>query len=105
VKATDKSIVLNGAFLNIDEGKQTSRLLIGFGLGGEKLRTEIQGYQGKLMVAEAQTTTDANLKPTSAVSSSETVSTAEADARRTAKAIVKEIQAAYQRRGWVVKAS
>jgi hypothetical protein len=122
VKVTNTSIVLTGTFLNIDEGNQTARIWIGFGLGGSKLRTELQANQGKLMIAEAQTTTDAGLSPgmvTSAGSNSANVAasaagtgfsetvmnTAEADARRTAKAIVKEVQKAYQRRGWVVKAS
>lgn len=37
--------VVKGQFLTIEEGDQTARMLIGFGVGAEKIRVRVQVYQ------------------------------------------------------------
>ena len=38
-------IVIRGHFVTIDEGNRAERMLIGFGAGGSKLSTVVEGYQ------------------------------------------------------------
>jgi Domain of unknown function (DUF4410) len=114
---------LTGQFVTIDQGNQTQRNMIGFGLGGTELRTRIQLSQEGQLVAEAETSTKSSLKPGMLVSagaagaaqsvvplvvggaavvvSEKFTATVEADASRTAKEIVKRMKNAYQARGWL----
>jgi len=120
---TPSTVVLKGEFVTIDQGDQTKRVWIGFGLGGSQIRTRVQALQNGELVAQAETNTHSNLKPGMAVSlgagaaaeSGATVaagaastgfsevflSTVEADARRTAQEIAKKIKDAYVERGWM----
>jgi hypothetical protein len=117
------TLVLTGEFINIDEGDQTKRIWIGFGLGGTELQTRVQLIQGGQLVAEGETKTRSSLKPGMLVSGglaagaesvvplivggtahtvSETVrGTIEADAARTAEQVVERVKKAYQERGWL----
>jgi Domain of unknown function (DUF4410) len=112
IKPGDTTIVLNGTFLTVDQGNQTERVWIGFGVGGSQLRTRIQAVQAGQVVAQADTSTKSGLTPgmlanpgTAAAAStgfSETVlATVEADARRTAKEVARKLRKGYQDRGWL----
>ena len=114
---------LTGQFVTIDQGNQTKRNMIGFGLGGTELRTRIQLSQGGQLIAEGETATKSSLKPGMLVSagaagaaqsvvplvvggaavvvSENFTATVEADASRTAKEIAKRMKKAYQDRGWL----
>jgi len=113
---TETTLVISGQFLQVDQGNRTVRTLVGFGLGGTELRTRVDAYQGGELIAEAYTRSKSGLKPgmavmapagAAAVAGGTTVvsevflSTVEADARRTAKAVAKEIGKAYVRKGWL----
>ena len=123
VRTSDKTVHLTGQFVTIDEGNQTARIWVGFGLGGTELRTRIQLVQGGMLVAEGEAATRSSLKPGmlasaglaagaetvvplvvggTAHSVSETVrGTIEADAARTAEEVAKRVKKAYQDRGWL----
>jgi hypothetical protein len=123
VRPSSTTLILDGQFITIDEGNQTARVWIGFGLGGSQLRTRIQAVQGRQLIAEAETMTKSNLKPgmlvslgaggiasaaapivvgTVATGASELLlATVEADAKRTAKEVAKKVKKAYQNRGWL----
>jgi len=123
VKPTSTTVILNGEFLTVDQGNQSARVWVGFGLGGSELRTRIQAIQSGELIAQADTSTKSSLKPgmlTSAGASaaagtgtavavgavgtglSETfTATVEADARRTAKEVAKKIRKGYEERGWL----
>jgi hypothetical protein len=123
VYPSDTTVILTGEFITIDEGDQTKRIWIGFGLGGTELRTRVQLIQGGQLIAEGETKTRSSLKPGMLVSGglaagassvaplvvggtahtiSETVrGTIEADAARTAEQVVKRVRKAYQDRGWL----
>ena len=115
--------ILQGEFLTIDEGDQTKRVWVGFGLGGSQVRTRIQVVQGGKVVAEAETATKSSLKPgmltslgASAAAGTATsvvvgaagqgvseafIANVEADAKRTAKEVAKKVRQAYKERGWL----
>src|SRR6266576_626143 len=63
IKPTDTTVILNGEFLTVDQGNQSERVWIGFGMGGSELRTRIQAVQGGQLVAQADTSTKSSLKP------------------------------------------
>lgn len=121
---TSTTAVIIGQFLTLDEGNQTLRTLVGFGLGGSKVRTRMQVYQDGLLIAEAETSADSGYKPGAGVTlgvgaAAGTAATAaavaagtttiseifmtsvEAGARRTAREIADKIHEAYVRRGWL----
>jgi hypothetical protein len=123
VKPTETTVVLNGEFLTVDQGNQSERVWIGFGMGGSELRTRIQALQGGQLIAQADTSTKSSLKPgmlasagTAAATgtgaalavgavgtglSESFMATVEADARRTAKEVARKIRKGYQDRGWL----
>ncbi len=123
VYPSDTTVILTGEFVTIDEGDQTKRVWLGFGLGGTELRTRVQLIQGGQLIAEGETKTRSSLKPGLLVSGglaagaesavplivggtahtiSETVrGTIEADAARTAEQVVERVKKAYQERGWL----
>jgi hypothetical protein len=123
VGISNTTAILQGEFLTINQGDQTKRVWVGFGLGGSQVRTRIQVVQGGTVVAEGETATKSSLKPgmltslgasaaagtaTSAVvgATSQGVSEAflanvEADAKRTAKEVAKKVIKAYKDRGWL----
>lgn len=123
IRPTYNSVFLTGQFMTINEGNQTERNWIGFGLGGTELRTRIQVIQGGVLVAEGETSTRSSLKPgmlasgglaaasqsvvplvvggTSTVLNETVRGTIEADAARTAEEVAKRVKKAYQERGWL----
>ncbi len=123
VRTSDTTVHLTGQFVTIDEGNQTARIWVGFGMGGTELRTRIQLVQGGRLVAEGETKTRSSLKPGmlasgglaagassvaplvvggTATAVSETVrGTLEADAARTAEQVAERVKKAYQNRGWL----
>jgi hypothetical protein len=123
VMASNTTVHLTGEFVTIDEGSQTARVWVGFGLGGTQLRTRVQLVQGGQLIAAGETSTKSSLKPGILVSAgvaagaesavplvvggtahtiSETVrGTIEADAGRTAEEVAKRVIKAYQDRGWL----
>jgi len=123
--ATTASIV--GEFQRVGQGDGTVRRMIGLGLGSSEVRTRVQIYQGGgtnvKLVAESATKTSGSLRPGMAVMlplgaevgtvattavvvggraiASETFhATVEADAKRTAEAVIQRIGDSYQRQGW-----
>jgi hypothetical protein len=123
VQPSDTTALLTGQFVTIDQGNQSKRLWIGFGMGGTELRTRIEIVQGGTLVAVGETATKSSMKPGLLVSGglaagaesavplivggtahtvSETVrGTIEADAGRTAKEVAERVKKAYQERGWL----
>ncbi len=123
VYPSETTVILTGEFVTIDEGDQTKRIWVGFGLGGTELRTRVQLIQGGRLIAEGETKTRSSLKPGMLVSGglaagaqsvvplvvggtahtvSETVrGTIEADAARTAEQVAERVKKAYQERGWL----
>jgi hypothetical protein len=125
VQATDTTVTLNGEFLNIDQGNQSERVWVGFGMGGSEIRTRIQAVQNGQLVAQADTKTKSSLKPgmlasagTAAAAESGAalavgaattglsesfLATVDADAKRTAKEVAERIHKAYVNRGWLAE--
>lgn len=125
LRPSQTTAILQGAFLSVDAGNQSARVWLGFGLGGSKLRTQLHILQGGRLVAKAQTTTNSGMKPgmltslgvagvagsvapvvvgaTATGVSEALLSTIEADASRTAKAVAKRIHKAYVKRGWMAR--
>jgi hypothetical protein len=123
VHPSSTTVILHGEFVTIDQGNQTARVWVGFGMGGSELRTRVQALQAGNVVAQAETATHSSLKPgmlaslgagaaaesgaaiaAGAVGTgvSETfLATVTADAQRTAKEIAKKITQAYKDRGWL----
>jgi hypothetical protein len=65
LKSTTAVVV--GRFVTLDEGNQTVRTLIGFGLGGSEVRTQVRVHQGGMLIAEADTSANSGYKPGAAV--------------------------------------
>lgn len=116
--------IIVGQFRTLDEGNQTLRTLVGFGLGGSEVRTRTEVYQGGVLIAVADTLANSGYKPGAAVTlgvgaaagnaavaagvaaGTTTVSelfltSVNAGARRTAREIADEIEKAYEKRGWL----
>ena len=119
-----KTAVIIGQFRTLDEGNQTLRTLIGFGLGGSEVRTRARVYQDGMLIAEADTSANSGYKPGAGVTlgvgaaagtaaaaagvaaGTTTVSelfmtSVEAGARRTAREIADRIEEGYRKRGWL----
>jgi hypothetical protein len=124
VHPSNTTAIISGEFMRVDQGNQSARVWIGFGLGGSSVDTQVQVYQGSRLVAEGTTSTKASLKPgmvasvaTGSVAGtvgasvamgaagaglSETfMAGANEDASRTAVQIAKRIKQAYVERGWM----
>jgi len=123
IKLSPTTVILKGEFLTVDQGNQTERVWVGFGLGGSELKTRIQAIQNGQLLAQADTRTKSSLKPGMLVSAGASAAaetgtavavgaattglneaffaTVEADARRTAKEVAKKIENAYKERGWL----
>jgi hypothetical protein len=124
VELTPATLVIAGKFLTLDEGNQTMRTLIGFGAGASQVRTRVQAWMKGQLVAEAETVAKSGKKPGAAVTmgagaamgtaataaavaagttgvSELLLTSAEADAKRTARELADRIVRAYQERGWL----
>lgn len=121
INKTERTVTLKGLFTAVDEGSQTQRAAIGFGMGRSKVRTRGYVYQGdpssERQVAEFDTETKSSLKPgmgpagaagASLVASTATTAVSEKfftavekDAKRTAKELANRIKMYYIERGWL----
>jgi hypothetical protein len=123
-RPTSITAVIKGQFVTIDQGNQSERVWIGFGMGGSELCTRGQAFQNGQMISQFETRTKASMTPgmvvglatgaaagsvgTSAVTGaagagfSETfLASVEADAARTADAMARKIFNYYVERGWL----
>jgi len=123
VHPTPRTVIIKGQFINVDQGNQSARFWVGFGMGGSEMRTRVEAVQNGVTVASADTISKASLKPGMAASlgvgaagnmavaagtgvATGTLSEAfyasvEADASRTATAVADRIKQAYLDRGWM----
>ena len=123
VQITPTTAIIAGEFTTVDQGNQSARVWVGFGMGGSKLQTRVHVFQGGQMVAEGETSTNASLKPGMFASAGAAVATGgaapvvigaagtvyteaftqgvNADASRTATQIAQKIKQGYIDRGWL----
>ncbi len=124
LRVSSTTAIVVGQFRTLDEGNQTLRTLVGFGLGGSEVRTHAQVYQGGMLIAEADTLANSGYKPGAGITlgvgaaagsavvaagmaaGTTTVSelfmtSVNAGARRTAREIADEIVKGYEKRGWL----
>jgi hypothetical protein len=123
----NRTLVIEGQFMTIDEGNRIQRMVIGFGLGGTEVRTQVQASlgtpSGRLLLEEFVTDAESSKKPgmgpmagvgglVTGVASAAVVSggvgavtemdqTVEGDARRTAHEIVKKLVPLFVKEGWI----
>lgn len=123
-RVTPSTAIIVGQFRTLDEGNQTLRTLVGFGLGGSEVRTHAEMVQAGRLIAEADTSANSGYKPGAGVTlgvgaaagsaataagvaaGTTTVSelfmtSVNAGARRTARELADQIVAAYEMRGWL----
>ena len=123
-KPTDKTLVIYGKFVRIDQGNQSLRVWIGFGFGNGEMQALMECSQGGRVLNKAMVTTSGSLKPglavpvaggaaagtllvSSAVAGSATglsetlLSTVQADANRASKEVAKKIVQGYINHGWL----
>jgi len=119
-----RALIVTGKFLTMDEGNQTLRVLVGFGLGGSEVRTRTQTWLEEQLIAEAETIAKSGKKPGVAVTlgagaamgtaataaavaagttavSEGLLTSVQADARRTGDELAERIVRAYRERGWL----
>jgi len=123
----DKLLAIEGQFISIDEGNRLRRMVIGFGVGGTEVRTQVQAVlgtpNGPIIMEEFVTDAESSKKPgmgpmagiggavatvdgaavmSGAVGSvTELDQTVEGDAKRTAKEIVKKLSLLFAKEGWI----
>ena len=126
----DGTLAIEGQFISIDEGNRLRRTVIGFGAGESEVRTLVQVYLGmdgaQHLVQEFETSAESSKAPgmaammgagaaargaaalgTAAVAgggihaATESRQTAEADAQRTADALVKRLAHFFAAQGWI----
>lgn len=123
-KPTDKTLVIYGKFIRIDQGNQSMRVWVGFGFGNGEMQALMECSQGGRFINKAMVTTSGSLKPglavpvaggaaagtllvSSAVAGSATglsetfLSTVQADANRASKEVAKKIVQGYINHGWL----
>jgi hypothetical protein len=121
-----RALIVTGKFLTMDEGNQTLRTLVGFGMGASEVRTRAQAWFDGQLVAEAETAAKSGRKPGAAVTlgagaaagtaataaamaagttgiSEALLTSVQADARRTGDEIAERIVRAYRERGWLTR--
>ncbi len=123
----DGTLAIEGQFVSIDEGNRLRRVVIGFGAGASEVKTHTQMYlgtsAGPRLVEEFETDAASSKKPGAAVGMgagaaigagiavstavqgglqavTEPKDTAEADAKRTAEQLAKQIKEIFAARGW-----
>ena len=122
-------VLITGQFITIREGDRAKRVIIGFGAGGAKLRTHIEGYlvteRGHRLLGARQVGTAGGKKPgllvpgiVTAVTKNpmgliassvmsiraervKRTETLEGAAKRTTDEIAKELKKIFQRQGWI----
>jgi hypothetical protein len=121
-------IVIIGYFESIDAGSRMKRMVIGFGSGKAKLRTQVEGYvqtdRGLRKLGSREINSGGNKSPGLVVPIAVTIATAnpigliatsalkvggevtgvstiKGSAKRTAKEIAEELSLAFQEQGWL----
>ena len=121
-------LLIKGAFISIDEGSRTKRMLIGFGAGAGELKTLVEGYQitsyGKRLLGSKEIKAAGGKMPgmlvpvaggaaagkagrSAVISGSMNVvqelgaESLEGAAKRTAEEIAKVLSQAFARHGWI----
>lgn len=121
------TVSIEGQFLSIDEGNRTERVVIGLGAGRTKVDTAVQVFQdslyGELVLEKLDVAAKSGRKPGAAetmgvgaamghlvISAAATAastaagegfgSNVDADGKRTAKAVAKELRKLFVREGW-----
>ncbi len=125
-KPTTHTLIIKGEFVQINQGNQTARVLIGFGVGNGDIRAMIRAYQNNKMIASASVSTSGGYKPgmlipvaggaaagtavaSAAVSGGSTVlsesfsATIKADAQRAAKEVAVKLVQGYINHGWATR--
>jgi hypothetical protein len=120
------AVMIRGHFVSVDEGDMLKRRVIGFGFGSSEVRTRFRVYQqtpdGPRLLGEAETVAQGSKQPgiagpaavagaTGQVAGvvvsgatggvSEIRGGAEADARRSAKAISEKLADVFVSKGWI----
>jgi hypothetical protein len=124
-----KTLAIEGQFLSINEGNRLRRMVIGFGVGGTEVKTQVQVSlgtdSGRQLVQEFETAAQSSKKPgmgpmvgvgaaastagtAAAVSggvgvATEFNQTVEGDAKRTAKEVAKTLSRFFFSQGWIPK--
>ena len=57
MRPTQRTAIVAGRFVTIDEGNRTARVTLGFGLGKTEVRTRVAVYQNNQLLADADTAT------------------------------------------------
>jgi len=126
--AVGNNLAIKGQFISIDEGNRTERVVIGLGAGRTDVKTLVQLYEYRrgspTFISRFQVDAKSGRKPgmaetlgagaaaghlaaSAAVSAGATVvsekysASVEADAERTAKDIVKQLNAYFVQQGWL----
>jgi hypothetical protein len=122
--ATDRTAMVAGQFVTVDQGDRTHRVLLGFGLGESQLRIRYEIIQGGAVAADGEVNSSASLKPgmvpavgvgvatggiatavviggSTAIASEALVQSVEADAKRAASVAADSIVQGYKKRGWL----
>jgi len=122
-KPTDKTLVIKGKFMQINQGNQTVRVLIGFGFGNGDIQAMVEAYQNNKMIASGMVKTTGGHRPgilvpvaggaaagqiavsAAASATSNTlgesfVSSVKCDAQRAAKDVARKLVQGYINHGW-----
>jgi hypothetical protein len=123
----EDAVLIEGQFLNIDEGNRLARMVIGFGAGATEVETQVQVYdarvEGGRVLAEFRTSSKSGKKPGAAVTmgaagaargasgvatagavggvSEALGGTIDSGIRRTGDEIVTQLAEVFLRQGWV----
>lgn len=127
-RPSERSLMIEGQFVSVDEGSKILRMVIGFGAGASQVRTLVQVYlempSGPLLLEEFETIAESSSKPGlgatmgagaavgvlgaagaaaggAASGVLDTQATVEADARRTAGEVAKHLAQFFTRQGWM----
>jgi len=123
-KPTDKTLVVYGKFVRIDQGDQTLRVWVGFGFGNGEMQALMECKQNGRVINKAMVTTSGTIKPglavpvaggaaagtlvvSAAVAGSATglsetfLATVSADANRASKEVAKKIVQGYINHRWL----
>src|SRR5262249_16604294 len=128
VTPSDTTAIVTMQFITIDQGHQTQRVWLGFGLGASELRVQGQLYQNGELIGKGEARTKPGLQPGMAatvttgalvgpagVTGAVVVGAAgagfseaflrgvDADATRTADAVAENFRVYYVKRGWLAK--
>jgi hypothetical protein len=130
VPRTIGQLLISGQFISIDQGDETERVVIGLGIGGSKVRADVQVWdvniKGPIRVLEFETEAKSMFMPgmletmgagavagraavslgvgiVSETAGQEWSDSVEAEAKRSAKAVAKKLAEFFLQEGWVTQ--